>query len=95
MVYRKNLGFCKSESVTAFICGVGRLNYKHVIALAHFKLRKSLLASSNRVLKMLCATHIVSADFMNLCSEYGVTLNLSYGGLHRKFVDSFRCLCDY
>ena len=95
MVYRKNLGFCKSESVTAFICGVGRLNYKHVIALAHFKLRKSLLASSNRVLKMLCATHIVSADFMNLCSEYGVTLNLSYGGLHRKFVDSFRRLCDY
>lgn len=38
---------------------------------------------------------IVSADFMNLCSEYGVTLNLSYGGLYRKFVDSFRRLCDF
>jgi len=24
-----------------------------------------------------------------------VTLNLSYGGLHRKFVDSFRRLCDF
>ena len=32
---------------------------------------------------------------MNLCSEYGVTLNLSYGGLYRKFVDSFRHLCDF
>lgn len=74
---------------------MGRLNYKHVIALAHFKLLKSLFASSNRVLKTLCATHIVSADFMNLCSEYGVTLNLSYGGLYRKFVDSFRRLCDF
>ena len=39
------------------------------------------------MLKTLCATHIVSADFMNLCSEHGVTLNLSYGGLYRKFVD--------
>jgi len=52
-------------------------------------------ASSNRVLKTLCATHIVSADFMNLCSKYGVTLNLSYGGLYRKIVDSFRRLCDF
>jgi len=89
MAYRKISGFSKSESVTAFICGVGRLNYKHVFAMAHFKLIKSLCASSNRVLKTLCATHIVSADFMNLYSEYGVTLNLSYGGLYRKFVDSF------
>ena len=39
----KIFGFSKSESVTAFICGMGRLNYKHVIALAHFKLLKSLL----------------------------------------------------
>jgi len=65
--------------------------YKHVIALAHFKLLKSLFASSNRVLKTLCATHIVSADFMNLCSEYGVTLNLSYGGLYSSFIR----LCDF
>jgi len=72
-----------------------KLNYKHVIALAHFKLLKCLFASSNQVLKTLCATHIVSADLMNLCSEYGVTLNLSYGGLYRKFVDSFRHLCDF
>jgi len=57
MVYQKKFGFSKSESVTAFICGMGRLNYKHVIALAHFKLLKSLFASSNRVLKTLCATH--------------------------------------
>jgi len=61
-------------SITAFICGTGRLNYNHIIALAHFKLLKSLSASSNRVLKTLCAAHIVSADFINLCSEYGVTL---------------------
>ena len=77
VVYRKNFGFSKSESVTAFICGISRLNYKHVIAVAHFKLLKSLFASNNRVLKTLCATHIVRADFMNLCSEYGVTLNLT------------------
>ena len=31
MVYRKSFGFSKSESVTAFICGMGRLNYKHII----------------------------------------------------------------
>jgi len=95
MVYRKIFGFNKSESVTAFICSVGRLNYKHIIALAHFKLLKSLCASSNRVLKTLYATHIVSADFMNLCSEYGVTLNLSYGGLYRKFIDNSRRLCNF
>jgi len=47
------------------------------------------------VLKTLCATHIVIAYFMNLCSEYGVTLSLSYDGLYRKFVDSFRRLCDF
>jgi len=44
------------------------------------------------VLKTLCATPIVRADFINICSEYGVTLNLSYGGLYRKIVDSFRRL---
>ena len=92
MVYRKIFGFNKSESVTAFICSVGRLNYKHIIALAHFKLLKSLCASSNRV---LCATLIVSADFVNLCSEYGVMLNLSHGALYRKCVDNFRHLCDF
>ena len=53
--------------------------------------------SVTQVLKTLglCATHIVSADFMNLCSKYGVTLNLSYGGLYRKIVESFRRLCDF
>ena len=44
---------------------------------------------------MLCATLIVSADFVNLCSEYGVMLNLSHGALYRKCVDNFRHLCDF
>ena len=81
MVYRKIFSFSKSESVTAFTCRmghIGRLNYKHIIAIGHFKLLMSLCASSNQVLKTLWATHIVSADFINLCSEYGVTLYLSY-----------------
>jgi len=59
MVYRKMFGFSKSESVTAFICGIGRLNYKYIIALANFKLCKSLYASSSRVLKTLCAILLV------------------------------------
>ena len=65
----------KSNQYNSFhLWYTGRLNYNHIIALAHFKLLKSLSASSNRVLKTLCAAHIVSADFINLCSEYGVTL---------------------
>ena len=61
----KNFGFSKSESVTAFICGMDRLNYKHAIALAHFKLLKSLFASSNRVLKnVMIVPHILLVQIL-------------------------------
>jgi len=86
MVYRKIVGFGKSESVTAFICGMGRLNYKRIIALAHVTLSKSLREGRNRVLKTLCASHIVSSGFSNLCCEYDV----SYGSIIyicRRFVN--------
>ena len=45
--FTENFRPSKSDSVTAFICDMGRLNYKHTIALARVKLCKSLCEGSN------------------------------------------------
>jgi len=49
-MYRIVFRFHKWESVKTFICGLGRLDFKHICALARLKLLKSLFSTDNSVL---------------------------------------------
>jgi len=53
MAIRKIFGFHRWESVKTFICGLGRLDFKHIYALRCFKFWKSVYISSNVVLRTL------------------------------------------
>ena len=73
--FRKIFGFHRWwESVKTFICGLGRLGFKHIYALRCFKFWKSVYISSNVVLRTVFSGFANSQDFNQLCCSYGVSV---------------------
>lgn len=94
MAYRKIFGFSKHESVKVFICGMGRLNFKHMLVLSGIKFFKQLCASSNIVLKTLCSMHVITSSLTSLCYDFDVTLDMSYGAIRRNVFSHFHKECN-
>ena len=69
-VYRWIFGFNKWESVSCFICGLGRLDLRHIILLSRAKFYKHLNNISNLVLntcyRLLCGTAYNSDAGLNI-----------------------------
>ena len=73
MAVREIYGFHRRESVKTFICGLGRLDFKHIYALRCFKFWNSVYISSNVVLRTVLSCVVNSPDFNQLCYLYGVS----------------------
>jgi hypothetical protein len=76
-VYRRIFGFNKWESVSCFICGLGRLDLHHIILLSRAKFYKHLNNISNLVLntlyRLLCGTAYNSDAGLSLAQlPYGL-----------------------
>jgi len=91
MAFRKIFGFHRWESVKTFICGLGRLDFKHIYALRCFKFWKSVCISSNVVLRTVFSCFANSQDFNQLCCSYGVSvMGMNFSELTSAVYEHFR-----
>jgi len=88
---RKIFGFHRWESVKTFICGLGRLDFKHIYALWCFKVWNSVYISSNVVLRTVFSCVVNSQDFNPLCYLYGVSvISMNFSELTCAVYEHFR-----
>ena len=88
-VYRRIFGFNKWESVSCFICGLGRLDLRHIILLSRAKFYKHLNNISNLVLntlyRLLCGTAYNSDAGLSLAQlPYGLLKVCIYNDFTRQ-----------
>ena len=91
MAFRKIFGFHRWESVKTFICGLGRLDFKHMYALRCFKFWKSVYISPNVGLRTVLSCVVNSHDFNQLCYIYGVSvMSINFSELTFVVYEHFR-----
>jgi hypothetical protein len=74
-VYRRIFGFNKWESVTSFILGLGRLNFKYERLYLCLKFVKSGLCSENSILALSVKRHFLSENFRLLCHSLNIDVS--------------------
>jgi len=76
-VYRKIFGFNRWESVKAFICGLGRLDFHHIVSVRKIKFYRSLLHSQYTVVRDIFWCYF--ADFFSTDYElHSVSYHFNY-----------------
>ena len=70
IVFRRIFKFRKYDSVSVFICGLGRLDFKHLHLMHTLKfVKKKSLSSDNAVIRCVSTLFSLSTEFSNLCSR--------------------------
>ena len=81
------------ESVREFICGLGRLDFRHIYAFACLKLWKALSIGKNVVVNVVHEAALYTVEFTHLCSLFCVSLeNSSFCALKTAVVEHFKLL---
>ena len=93
-VYRKIFGFNKWNSVKQFIAGLGYLDFMHLRILAMLNLYKSMLESSNSVVRHLYLTYSWSDECSDLYVSLNINVNWSRARLKRSIYDRFLTSAD-
>jgi hypothetical protein len=76
--------------VKIFIGGLGRLDFKHLLALNCIKFYKSVASSScNKVLQSLCYVDMLSSWYYEFCCIYDVHIDLPYSVLRHSIMNHF------
>ena len=89
-VFRYIFGFAKSESVRAFIFGMGRIDFAHIRMLQSYNFMIKALLSENCVLQGIASLVKLSKEFKELDMYLAVPAlieNCSFGKI-KKFVFS-------
>ena len=89
-VYRRIFGFNKWESVTSFIGGLGRLNFKCLRDYSCLKFIKQGTVSSNNVFRILSIRHFMCSTFKVLCNRFGIVHSVQTC-LHNFSCDRLKC----
>ena len=98
-VYRKIFGFHQWESVSAFIAGLGKLNFKHNWLKCCVTLIRDNLDSSNNTFRFMLLRNVVS-KFKTFCDKYDLlidhnlflTRRISHGQVVAAIFDSYGCI---
>jgi len=93
MVYRRIFGFHRWESVKLFICGLGRLDFKHIYVWSSIKLAKKMSVCNNYVLQKLCVLYGYSSQLNALLYDYCISLCMSFSMVKSIVFNHFHDVC--
>ena len=71
-VFRRIFQFRKHDSVSLFICGLGRLDLKHLLTYLELKFIKNSLFCSNTVVTYVTKVFIISQEFKRVCNRVDI-----------------------
>lgn len=94
MVYRRIFGFHKWESVKLFICGLGRLDFKHIYVWSSIKFAKKLSMCNNYVLNKLYVLYSYSSQLNILLYDYCISLRMSFNNIKSIVFNDFHVVCN-
>ena len=94
-VFRNIFGFAKHESVRAFIFGLSRLDFLHLLMMLSYQFVKHALCNSNNVLLSVVRVRRLSKDFKTLelyiaatCEVEFCSVGLLQKSIRRRFEES-------
>ena len=93
-VYRRIFNYRKYDSVSTIICGLGRLDFKHLHTLWTLKFIKKCCFSQNVVVRCLGKLFTISGEFKQLCSRFDVDASsyfshISFGAIRCATYEHF------